>query len=1317
MAGLPRQIVARQISDQNMQRDSRGKAMRRFRWFLAVGVVLMVPAAAVGLTADAKSDEANLARHLLARAGLSRGICALPRCGDGALAVAVAESSGFLVHALDSRPAAVAVARRLADEKGLLGHRVIVEKRIGAQLPYADNCVDLVLVTDLTEEALGEVSLAEVVRVLRPRGRAILGRSTGAQKGSPPSEPQLKKWLADAGINGTASRDADGVWAEFSKPVPAGVGSWRHWYHEPDNNPISRDAVIKAPYLTQWLGKPYYAAMPVVTTAAGGRIFVATGHIAHHDREIPALSTVCARNGYNGAVLWKRKLPEGYLVHRSAFVATEDTFYMIDGNRCLLLDPETGAEKGRIAVPGLDGDWKWIALSGRTLFVLAGDKEPEAQTTLVRSGHDHWSWGALSKGYYRKPRIPWGFARTVAAYDLDRKKALWVHREPKPVDSRAMGVCDGKVFFYAPESRIGCIDAKSGETLWTNADAEVLKLIEEPGKGLQSLPGFRTSCMMLCTPVALFFQAQQRMNIVAVSARDGKFLWTRKKIRNDPTLLFADGKLVIGGRTVLVDPLSGKTLKELGFWKAACTRMTGCPDAFFCRGEGLGRYDRARGEYTIDGAARPGCNDGAIPANGLLYVGPWLCDCNLSLIGTVTLCPAADFRFDYVAREQDRLEHGEEGAAEVRKLQVNELDWPTYRANNQRSASSMATVPTGMAQAALWSYRPRTGYSPSPPTAAGGLIFVGGSDGKVRCINAQTGKLQWDFATAGPIRLPPTIWEGRALVGSGDGYIYALEAATGRLLWRFRAAPVQRRIMVYGSLCSTWPVNSGVLVQDGVAYAAAGIIDRDGTYVYALDARTGGIKWQNNETGHLNKQLRKGVSVQGDMTIAGGRLWMAGGNQVSPACYDLKTGRYMEDRIPSGRPAAQRGCEIGALRNRYIVLGGRLMYSGPGSVVSSASFAFVELAQDGSKTGRQISPFSRSSVPPAWDDHTFASLTERYGKLGLWDPDMLDAFLKLKEQQDRQAAQRRRRGWPQRRYLAGTFERYMRDLGKWEADSPGTRALAMAKNAIVLACLTSGRGQEPQWSVRAYEKESEQGRVLWERPLPGEPVLNGLLVDREGRVVVVMMDGSIVCFGQGNTAKQAESRPLPSPLWMTIGPFPTPAWEAWKGLPPGEMKKVMARVDPPMKEINFDAEYVGAGGKKVRWHYDERILPVECFDDEVGVSFGARCGVSDGMICYAVTFIKSPEDRGAEIRIGCDWWANAYLNGELIRSQRPRALVEQEGAYFNGLRPIPAWANLKKGINTLLVKCHGGSFSSCFALYIQDPGDLKVAHKPQLLEG
>ena len=64
--------------------------------------------------------------------------------------------------------------------------------------------------------------------------------------------------------------------------------------------------------------------------------------------------------------------------------------------------------------------------------------------------------------------------------------------------------------------------------------------------------------------------------------------------------------------------------------------------------------------------------------------------------------------------------------------------------------------------------------------------------------------------------------------------------------------------MIYGTLSSTWPVNTGILVHEGVAYFGAGIVDHDGTYVTALDAESGAIKWQNHSSGHLNGEQRKG---------------------------------------------------------------------------------------------------------------------------------------------------------------------------------------------------------------------------------------------------------------------------------------------------------------------------------------------------------------------------------------------------------------------------------------------------------------------------
>ncbi|MEW6355161.1 MAG: PQQ-binding-like beta-propeller repeat protein [Planctomycetota bacterium] len=1064
--------------------------------------------------AGAFAHDGDLAEFLVGKGKVQKGLCAVTSCVDPELLVQLAQKSGLLVHAFDADPNAAAEAR---DEAGMLGDRLIAERLPGPRLPYADNSIDLLIVPDLSDDTLQTTPLAEMLRVLRPRARAILGRQG---RGEVLSADEMKGWLAAAGArDAVVSRGEFGLWTEIVKPAPEGVDRWSHWMHGPDNNPLSHDRVIRAPYLTQWMGKPYYMAMPVVTTAAGGRIFVASGHIAHHDREIPTLNLLCARNGYNGSILWTRKLPEGYLVHRSAFIAADDLFYLMDGQRCLLLDPETGEEKGSLRIPGVEGDWKWMALEGRTLYALVGEKgekEPPAAQTLVHSPRDHWSWGELCKGYYEQPRIPWGFAATLAAYDLDRKETRWVHREPKAMDSRALGLLDGKLFFFSPESRIGCLDAKSGKLLWENRDAETLRLIEEPGKKLSSTPGFRTCCMLLCTPQAIFIEAQTHANVVALAAADGKILWTMPKTRSNPNLVFADGKLIIAGigpkgNTLEVDPATGNVLRDLGFQKVGCTRLTASPEAFYCRGEGLGRYDRATGEYLVDGSVRPGCMDGAIPANGLLYVGPWLCDCNLSLMGTVTLCPAGDFRPDQAVREDGRLERGPAYDTSIQNPQSkiqNSDDWPTYRANNQRTAGSRAAAPAQVAK--RWEFRPRGLVKLTAPAAVAGLVFIGGDDGKIRCIDAESGALRWDYATAGPIRLPPSVWEGRAFVGSGDGYIYALEAATGRLIWRFRAAPTERRIMVYGRLCSTWPVNSGVLVEDGVAYAAAGTIDRDGTYVYALDAKTGRLLWQNTETGHLDAKLRKGVSVQGDLTIAGGRLWMASGNQVSPVSYDLKTGRYIPSRDPMGRPTANRGSEVAVFRDRFVVHGGRSMYSGDSAVVSSAGFAFWPVGDP----GQQIHPFpffQRSSVPPAWDDDAFAFLTARYGGLVCWEANAVEKVLQSRRQEEQDLQKKVPDFW-KRRGLLDELDVKMRKTGKWGPVEGNVLSLAMCRNAVVMVCQEPAEGEAAAaWVLRAHDKGD--GRILWQQPLPSEPMLNGLTIDRNDRVLAALMDGGLVCFG------------------------------------------------------------------------------------------------------------------------------------------------------------------------------------------------------------
>jgi PQQ-like domain len=433
-----------------------------------------------------------------------------------------------------------------------------------------------------------------------------------------------------------------------------------------------------------------------------------------------------------------------------------------------------------------------------------------------------------------------------------------------------------------------------------------------------------------------------------------------------------------------------------------------------------------------------------------------------------------------------RLESLSGDSARVASLTVTPEDWPTYRANNAHSSSANVRLSNELGD--LWTYQPPRAYKPTAATAAGSFIFLAGDDGKVRAIDTATGTLAWSYQTAGPIMQPPTIWNGRAYVGSGDGYVYALEATTGRLLWRFRAAPMERRIMIHGSLCSTWPVNSGVLVQDGVAYAAAGIVDYDGTYVYALDAATGGVKWQNIRSGHLDPELRKGVSAQGGLAIANGRLWMAGGNVISPASYDLNTGKYLGPEPGDGSPRANRGEEIGIFEGEYVISGGRLRYSARENVVNPGAFTIAQLAT--APNAQLGMPLCWGRIPPAWNQDYVIAVNGRSTLPQSFRAADVAAYVKEGNEQRQ----------PPSATLSGI------------PPNSDVIALVLADDRAVVVCTVVQPGMlAPAW--RILLADLSRGSVTWQRNLPAAALPGGVLIDREGRVAVVLQNGGVVSFG------------------------------------------------------------------------------------------------------------------------------------------------------------------------------------------------------------
>jgi outer membrane protein assembly factor BamB len=740
------------------------------------------------------------------------------------------------------------------------------------------------------------------------------------------------------------------------------------------------------------------------------------------------------------------------MIHRNTMIATPDTLLLADNTSCKLLDGATGAVKGEIIVPGsiTDGPvWKWMALAHGTLYALVGEQEPPGDTLKGEAFRGAgWPW-------WKIPNYRWGFGRTIVAIDPSTKKVLWHHRELEPLDTRAMCMRGDRIYFYSHQNFLGCLNAKTGKVVWKTNSAAVLDAIGEHHTAQFARRGFLSSAYAKCSDDAIYFAGPQRTKLVAVSADDGELLWQFPE-GNYQLVLREDALYAMGSThpSQKFHPITGKALRTLPN-RAACTRATGSIDRVFVRGGGTRAWDVAAERWLHISPMRPACHDGVVITGGHLYWGPWMCGCNLSLLGIICLGPAGDFNYAMKATEAERLQRNH---ADVRGLDQTAYDWPTYRRDNTRSARSHR--PISRAPTRLWTYKHPTETIPTAPVAVGGLVFLGNADGTVRALNAETGKTEWTALTGGMVMFPPSIEGGRALVGSADGWVYAFDAATGRQLWRFRAAPVERKIPVYGSLSSTWPVGSGVLVEKGIAYAACGMANYDGTHVYALNAATGELRWQNNTSGNTAGGQGAGASVQGHLMLHKDRLYMAGGNRVPVASYDLADGTFQPVR--GGRVTRSRG-----------PAGKDLFLRTNGTVAATGNFPLYARPED----------FH-------YIEHV--GLSCGLGGALLVQTNTIAAY-----EPGASRGARPRRIWSRRPFNENV-------------------AVAVTPNAVVVAG-TNRRfarpGASPTETYGIVAMGLENGAAIWRHPLTAAPTAWGIAVERSGRLVVTLRDGSAVCFG------------------------------------------------------------------------------------------------------------------------------------------------------------------------------------------------------------
>jgi len=830
------------------------------------GLATSLPAAPVAAAAEARAasaapapvwSEKALVQQILQATGVRGGLVVHLGCGDGKLTAALRAGDAYVVHGLDADAKNVEAARKHIQSLGLYGP-VSAEQWTSQRLPYADNLVNLVVISD----SGFQIPEVEVLRVLAPNGVAYV-------------------------------KGKDGAWTKTQKPRPKDIDEWTHFLHDAGNNAVAHDTRVGLPRSLQWMAPPLWLRSHETPSGiqamvcGGGRVFYVfdEGVIGITDQRLPERWALLCRDAFNGTLLWRRPLgawgwpqwaPDKFQGKdwttitggRTAVPNENQRRLVVDGDRLYatlsylapmtILDAATGKTLVTVAETA----------PARQILVADGvavvySNEGKAETAQPRAKAKGKAAQAPGEGAAAGP------SGVLAAVKGNTGAVLWRKAIP-PVRDLSLAIDRGRVVYHAGKS-LAALDLATGKDLW---QAE----LQEPN--VKTLVA-RDGCVAVLGPKTLG----------VYDGATGKPMW-RKEVLPGMSLggedLFVVNGVIWPGVAAVdasqnpgrkgacalgigYDLRTGEEKKRVFAPNLLspehhhrCYRNKATDRYVITSMEGEEFFDLQGTGHAQNNFVRGACRYGIMPCNGMLYVPPDQCFCQPGgkVLGFTAIGPAEANPVKPVP-DAERLQRGPAfGKTAAAGPEPSPADWPTYRHDAARHASTAAAVATDVKNG----WRAKLGAGLTAPVVVGDRVYAATADTHtVHALDLGTGRPVWTFVAGGRIDSPPTVHKGLVLFGSADGWVYCLRADDGALAWRFLAAPYDRRIASFDRVESAWPVHGSVLVQDGVAYVAAGrstYLD-GGIRLYGLDPLTGRILHQ----GLLSGPFPDGKAVPRDVAF------------------------------------------------------------------------------------------------------------------------------------------------------------------------------------------------------------------------------------------------------------------------------------------------------------------------------------------------------------------------------------------------------------------------------------------------------------------